>query len=292
MKIRLAFLAAAVALSCAAADLKFHPAGAGVFQFDTGVLQGTLRNEGRSIGLLPVTHVPSGASLASSMGLFSIYRVFSDGVRYGKGMWDWPSDARAGSGGSVKVVWPPAEDRPFAMSAVYRWAAADTLDIEISARPERDLHGFEAFLAAYFGKQFTSAEVLVKGRLVPAERANGQWQMFPRGAGSVSIIRDGRWKLLPNPVDWAVQPEYEYPVSVRRDPSSGLAAVIMAPARDCFAVATPDQSDQHYSTYLSLFGRNVGKGETVKARARLAFRPSVDEKQVRELYRRYMGAKQ
>lgn len=281
-------LAVVCALCCTAADLRFHPAEGGAFQFDTGILNGTLRAEGRSIGLLPVTHVPSGATLARSMGLFSIYRVFSDGRRYGKGMWDWPSQAELSRNGAVAVRWPAAGDRPFEMRALYRWAGPGTLDIEVSVRPERDMHGFETFLAAYFGEQFTSSTVLVKGgQFMAAERDRGQWQMFPRNPDAVSLIRDGRWKIPPNPVDWAILPEFEQPVAVRRDPASGLTAVVMAPARDCFAIATPDQSDPHYSIYLSLFGRDVKKGETARARARLVMLSSPDEMQIRDLYRSY-----
>ncbi|MEK7750290.1 MAG: hypothetical protein AAB654_00135, partial [Acidobacteriota bacterium] len=263
-------LAAAGALCCAAADLRFHPAEGGAFHFDTGVLKGTLRAQGRSIGLLPVTHAPTGAPMARSMGLLGIYRVFSDGRRYGNGMWDFPSQAAASGDGAVTVRWPQAGDRPFEVQAVYRWAGPASLDIDISVRPEQDLHDFEAFLAAYFGEQFTSSTVLAKGgRWLAADRDSGAWQMFPRGPEAVSLIRDGRWKIPPNPVDWVVRPEFEQPIAVRRDPASGLAAAIMAPARDCFAIATPEQEDSHYSLYFSLFGRDVKKGETARARARL-----------------------
>jgi hypothetical protein len=271
-----------------AADLSFHPAGGGAFHFDTGMLKGTLRSDGRSIGLLPITDVRSGIKLASSMGLFSIYRVFSDGRRYGKGMWDWPSQAQAAGRGAVAAQWPPAADRPFTMRAVYRWAGPGTLDMDISVKAEQDLHNLEAFLASYFGETFTSCSVLVRGgRFMAAERASGPWQMFPRGPEALPLIRDGRWKILPNPVDWTVLPEFEQPVAMRRDPASGLTALVMAPRRDCFAVATPEQADNHASIYLSLFGRDLKKGETARAKARLVILSSPDERQIREAYRRY-----
>jgi hypothetical protein len=292
MRTQVLALAAAAALRCAAADLRFHPAEGGAFDFDTGVLKGTLRNQGRSTGLLPVTHVPTGVALARSMGLFGIYRVFSDGRRYGNGMWSFPSEAALAAGGAVAVRWPPAADRPFEMRAVYRWAGPASLDIDISVRPGEDLHGFETFLAAYFGERFTSSAVLAKGgRFLAADRAGGAWQMFPRGPAAVPLIQDGRWKLPPNPVDWVVRPEFEQPVAVRRDPLSGLAALIMTPARDSFAIATPQQEDTHYSLYFSLFGRDLKKGETARARARLVVLNAPEEKQVRQLYRDYTRGK-
>jgi hypothetical protein len=65
----------------------------------------------------------------------------------------------------------------------------------------------------------------------------------------------------------------------------------MAPAQDCFAIATPQQGDSHYSMYLSLFGRDVKKGETARARARLVVLTAPEEKEVRELYREYTRGK-
>lgn len=65
----------------------------------------------------------------------------------------------------------------------------------------------------------------------------------------------------------------------------------MAPTRDCFAIAMPDQADSHCSIYLSLFGRDVKKGEMARACARLEVLSSPDEKQVRELFRSYARGK-
>ena len=126
---------------------------------------------------------------------------------------------------------------------------------------------------------------------MPAERANGHWQIFPRDPPAATLIRDGRWKILPNAVDWATLPEFEQPVALRRDPDSGLTAVVMSPAQDCFAIATPHETESHYSTYLSLFGNDVRKGETSRARARLVLLSSPDEQNVRELYWNYAGGK-
>ena len=161
-----------------------------------------------------------------------------------------------------------------------------------SVTPRQDLHGFKTFLAAYFEPRFTSSRVLVKGsRVMAADRAKVQWQICPRDPAAATLIRDGRWKILPNAVDWATLPEFEQPVALRRDPDSGLTAVVMSPAQDCFAIATPHETESHYSTYLSLFGNDVRKGETSRARARLVLLSSPDEQNVRELYWNYAGGK-
>lgn len=269
-----------------AADLRFHPAPDGSFLFDTGILNGTFRQGGRSIGLLPATQSASGVDLATSMGLFGLYRVFANGKRYGAGMWYVPSEATLEADGSVTVVWPAAEDRPFAIAAKYRWAAPNVFHISLGVTAREDLLGFETFLAAYFGASFTSAKVLVKGgSLMAAEPANGKWQMFPRDAEAAKRIYDGRWKFPPNPVDWARMPDFELPIAIRTDPIAGLAAVILAPESDCFAIATPDETDSHHSTYLSLFGRDLKRGATAKAQAYLLFMPSKNLVQLPEMYR-------
>lgn len=281
----------ALLLAAAAAparDLSFHQDERGGYRFDTGVVRGALRSEGRSIGILPAEHVESGLTLTSSMGLFGIYRVFSDGVRYGNGQWYIPSEARRDAGGAVAARWPASGERPFEMESAYRWIDAGTLDLTITVTALRDLRGFEAFLASYFAPRFTVSQVLAKGgRFVTAGQESGQWQAFPRDGDAARLIGDGRWRILPNAVDWAIRGEFERPVALRRDPVSGLTVVMMSPSRDCFAVLTPHEEETHYSSYFSLFGRDVRKGETARARARLAVLEAAEEQRMRELHEGY-----
>ena len=260
------------------ASLSFKPAANGEFTFDTGILRGKLRAGGKSLGLSSVVHVPTGRRLDRSNGLFSHYRVFSKGVRYGAGAWDWPSTARLRDGGVVEVNWPAATNRPFAMKAVYRWRGPAMLDLETIVEPQAELRGFEVFLASYFDEAFTNAFAFVKESpdsggqpaLLAAMPSFGDWLMFPRGKEVVPLILDGRWKLEPNPVNWTIMPPLERPLGVRHDPKSGLTAILSAAADDGFAVAMPHQTEGHYSVYLSLFGRNLKASESVRARARLA----------------------
>jgi hypothetical protein len=272
--------------------LAFVASGTNGFTFDTGVLQGTLRAKGESAGLSSVIHKPTGLRLDRSKGLFSHYRVFTANKRYGAGAWDWPSTARLLSDGAVETHWASAAGRPFEMWAVYRWTAPGTLDVETRVRAEADLVKFESFLACYFTEIFSNSLVYVRepglGAGTPgflaAEQTAGVWQMFPRDATVVPIIQDGRWKLEPHPVDWVIRPQFAMPLGLRRAPASSLAAVLMAPAGDCFAICTPQQTEGHYSMYLSLFGRDMKKGETARARARLLIMPSLTDDQAVEAY--------
>jgi hypothetical protein len=280
------------------AALRFEARGGGEFDFDTGVLRGKLRANGRAIGLLPVVHTPSGMTLSRSVGLFSHYRVFSSNRRYGTAAWDWPGEAALRDDGSVEVRWPAAPDRPFEMWAVYRWSGPATLDLETGVRAGSELPGFEVFLSSYFTAPFQASVAYTQGRpgkdggkpgFLAAEQAYGDWQMYPRDREAVSVITDGRWTIEPNPVNWAILPVLAGPVAFRRDSQSGLTAVLMAPPEECFAVSMPHQGERHYAVYLSLFGRTITAGEAARARARLVIAASPGEREILELYRAYLG---
>ncbi|MCU0916889.1 MAG: hypothetical protein MUC88_20365 [Planctomycetes bacterium] len=268
----------------------------GEYTFDTGVLRGTLRQGGKSLGLAPVIHVPTGARLDRSMGLLSYYRVFTTSKRYDAGAWNWASTAKLLLDGAVQVMWPATADRPFEMGALYRWKDPQTIDVETTVTARQDLSGFESFLAAYFTEAFPTPCVYVRENpesqgtpgLPPARRTYGDWQMFPRDEQVLAIIRDGRWNLPPNPVSWTIRPCLAAPLGLRRGGAGGLTAVLMAPPRDCFAVATPYEGESHYSLYLSRFGHDLKAGTTVSARARLVIGTNLSDEQTIRLYQAYV----
>lgn len=275
------------------ASLRISAAENGEFRFDTGVLRGVLRAGGRSLGLSSVVHIPSGKTISQTYGLFSHYRLLSANHRYGPAAWDAPSEPRLREDGSLEVRWPAADGRPFELRVRYRWSAPSALDAETSVRALEDVPAFESFLASYFAESFASAMVYAKTAggepsLLAAEAANGAWQMFPRDPAAIDLIRDGRWTIPPNPVDWSIRPALEAPLAVRRDPQSGITAILMAPPEDSFAVASPQQSDRHYSMYLALFGRTIKAGETARARARLLIAVAPGDAAIVASYRAYL----
>jgi len=286
------FLAQAQAKPAGNGMLAFAASGTNEFAFDTGVLKGKLRAEGKSRGLSSVVHLPTGATLDLSMGLFGHYRVFIANKRYGTAAWDWPSEAKLRRDGSVEVRWPSAEDRPFELRAVYRWAAPNILDLETSVQANTNLVKFESFLASYFAEGFTNSCVYAQSTAQPgleaADRNYGIWQAFPRDDQAVSIIQDGRWKILPNPVDWTIRPHLAKPLGVRRCPANGVSVLLMSPPRDCFAVLTPFEAEPHRSLYLSLFGNDVKSGETARARARLVIGTDIAGETIDRLFSDYL----
>jgi hypothetical protein len=280
----------------ASRKLAFVPNDKGEYTFDTGVLRGTLRQGGKSQGLSSVTYLPTGARLDRSMGILSYYRVFTTNKRYGVGAWDWPSTAKLLPDGAVQVTWPEAADRPFEMTALYRWKDPQTIDLETTVTARKDLSKFESFLASYFEAAFPTPCIYVsedpeaQGQpgFLPAKKTYGDWQMFPRDEQVVPIIRDGRWDLQPNPVAWTIIPRLAAPIGLRRGTTGGLTAILMAPPQDCFTIATPYEGESHYSLYLSLFGRDLKAGETAKARTRLVITTGISDGQAITLYQQYL----
>jgi hypothetical protein len=276
----------------------FSASDSGGFDFDTGLFRGQLRPGGKSLGLISMVHVPSGKRLDQSNGILSHYRVFTKGVRYGGGAWDWPSQAKLRADGAVEVTWPSAPDRPFQMQAVYQWRGPAILDLETSVEAERPLTGFESFVAAYFSEGFTNTAVYVakspehggQPGFLPARASYGQWLMFPRDAGALDLIQDGRWTLPPHPVQWTILPALAHPLAWRRDPENGLTAVLMSRPTDCFAVASPHQTEGHHSVYFSLFGRDLKVGEVARARMQLVWATHPTDLEILKLYQGYLDS--
>jgi hypothetical protein len=131
---------------------------------------------------------------------------------------------------------------------------------------------------------------------VPADwspAVDGTYLMFPRDRQAGLMIFDGRWEFPPSPVQWSVMKYLAAPLAMRRNPQNNVAALMMSPPEDCFAIAAPynktppDGVAGHCSLYQSLFGRNLKAGETARARIRLIVGPIADEKAV-ELYQQYL----
>jgi hypothetical protein len=276
------------------AELAFTRA-AGEFRFDTGVLAGALGEGGKSLGLRPVTHVASGVQIAGPYGIFSPYRLLTSDARFGTAAWDWARKAELLPDGAARVRWSPDEVHPLEITGVYRWAAGDTLDLQLTVKPQRDLRCFELFLASYFnGFPASLACVEPSGsagggsRFMEAVKAHGAWQTFARDDRAATIFGDGRWSRPPNPVTWIMMPRLAAPVALRRDAKSGLTAVLMSRPNDCFAISMPYGDEGHRSVYLSLFGRDLKTGQEASAGARLVVGKQISDDRAMEIYRAYL----
>lgn len=268
---------------------------AGQYSFNTGVLHGIVRQNGVSLGLLPVEHTVTGIPIASEPGLLTFYRIFTTNRRYGESARARPSNASVLPDGALQVLWPASEEHPYTMTAIYRWRDEETLDLETTVEAQVELPDFEIFLSSYLGARFPVTSVYVKHPegggstgFMSAETAYGTWQVYPRDEKALSLVKDGRWTIPPNPVDWAVMPEMAAPLVYRREPETGVVVALMAPAKDCFAAFTPERDEPHRSMYLSLFGRTLQAGETARARVRLVVSDVLDDAGIVARYEEYV----
>jgi len=293
----LACILCAASLASAADKLAFSAGESGAYTFDTGVLRGTLCAGGKSSGLTSVVHVPSGTRLDGGSGIFGYYRLLATNKRYGRMGWDLPGQSRLLDDGAVEITLPAAEERPFELIAVYRWASPGALDLETTIKPSKDLSHFEIFLASYCSESLPNPYVCAQADsggngqvgFLLAEKSFGDWLMFPRDKAFVPIIRDGRWEKEPYPVTWTVMPQFKLPVALRRGADSAPAVVVMSPRQDCFAVSTPYQGESHYSLYLSLFGRDVKAGASATAQSRLVVTTAHSDRDILGLAREYFA---
>jgi hypothetical protein len=289
------------------ADLAFKAGEKGAFTFDTGMLKGRLQVDGRTEGILSLVDVKSGVELTkgrTDFGLFNHYRLLSTDKRYGDIAWQMPKAATLLSSGGVQVDWPAADDRPLEMTAIFRWVAADTLDLETAVKPRQDLPKFEVFLSSYWNPNTRSLVYLSPARyggkepeFVSADACPltiGTYLSFPRDLKSAQMVLDGRWEQGKNPVQWAISRYLAAPLVIRQDTVSGLAGIIMSRPQDCFAVNVsynPPPADGvagHSSTYLSLFGNDLKAGQTAKALVRLVVKKDIKPADALAAYKRFI----
>ena len=282
----------------------FSSGGKDKYVFDTGILRGEIRKStaGRlapddlALGLSSLVHVHSGTKVSGKYGVFSYYRIFTTNQRYGHAAWEWPSVSKLLADGAVQIVWPAEPNHPFELTATYRLSGQAAIDVQTVVKAQKDLPHFEVFLASYFHEAFPASRVYVgknpkaegKPGFMAAEKSFGDWLMFPRTEDVLPMIHDGRWEKEPNPVKWIIMPRMAAPIGVRQTTAGNLAVVLMAPPEDCFAISTPYEGEGHYSTYLSLFGRDVRAGQTVKAHCRLVVGAGFSDDQILALYKEYM----
>ncbi len=305
--ITLLIVSAVSIVTAAEPQLSFQAEGEGIYVFNTGTVSGRLRLDGQNQGISELIHVPSGQEVSYGGGhlaLMSHYRLFTTGTRYGNAARNWPTESKLLPDGAVEAVFQPEEDYPFSMTAVFRLGAPDAIDVETIVTAKETLAGFEVFLSNYLGEGYDASVYVIHSLRSPGKpyflRADhnplvaGNYLLFPRDRESVLTVFDGRWQQPPSPVEWCINRYLAAPVGVRRHKETGLTAVLMAPPDDCFAVSTPYNQDppdgvaNHRSLYLSLFGSDVAKGETVRARSRLQILASPTDEAIEQCYQSYV----
>jgi len=292
------------------ADLAFKVAGKGLFSFDTGAVRGRLRADNQSQGISTLVENETGMELAygqNNPGILSYYRVFSTNKRWGDSARGWPKSSNLLPDGAVEIHWPSQEDRPFEMTAIYRWRSPNILDLETTVKAEKDLEKFEVFLSSYCKKNFKSLVYVRRTIHSPGapfflsadvnDLVLGTYLAFPRDRKAAQMIYDGRWDYEPHPVHFSVTKFFAYPLCMKRDARSDITILLMSRPEDCFAIETPYNMDPpdgiagHYSLYMSLFGEDIKAGQTVRAHTRLVVGRAITEQDAVGLYSDFISEK-
>ncbi len=276
-----------------ASNLSFREDGLGNLVFDTGVVRGGVKKDGKGEGLKPLTFCDANVPIDGSHGLFIPYRFLTTKKRYGFGSWEWPHTGKVLEHGEAELAWSEAVDRPFAFQSIYRWRSADTLDLTLTFTPDTDLEKFELFLGSYFrgftkSKAYTQDAGLGLPGFLEAPKEKGDMQLFPKNQDVMPMINDGRWTFPPYPNKWAIRPSLAAPLGLRQEPRSGVTVLLMAAPEDCFALSMSEQQAKLGAFYLSLFGKDVKKGQTLTAHARLVFGKNIADAQAVQKYKEYL----
>jgi len=275
------------------AKLAFKEDDQGNLVFNTGVVKGSLKKDGLGAGLKPITFIEPNVPIDNNHGLLVPYRFLTPQKRYGFGSWEWPRTGKVLPDGGAELRWATTTNRPFTFSSTLRWKAADTVDLTLVFTPDTDLEKFELFLGSYF-RNFTIGKAYVKDAgngqpgFVNTPKDKGEMQLFPKNQDVMAIINDGRWKFPPYPNNWAFRPALAAPLGIKQEPKSGVTVLIMAPPEDCFAVSASQQEAGLGAFYLSLFGKDVKKGQSLTGHARLVFGKNITDDQAVKRYQEYL----
>ena len=102
------------------------------------------------------------------------------------------------------------------------------------------------------------------------------------------LIVPYRFLTPQNPNNWAMRPMLAGTLGIRQEPKSGVTVLIMAPPEDCFALSMSQQEAGLGAYYLSLFGKDVKRGQSLTGHARLVFGRNITDDQALEKYQQYL----
>lgn len=256
----------------------------GRLDFQTELLQGTLRADGTRHGIVELIHRPTGARIDRDFVL-ALYRLL---CRSG-----WMGEAREMShtvrptDAGLELTWAPRPAHAVQLSARFAILEPNAIDCTIGVVGHAFYPDYEVFLSNYFAKGLRSG-----GYLQPTGRdsaiepeqiqpvANGLFRemyiSFPRDERAANLITDGRWQRGRHFTRFLPARYYGLPIGFYSQGSGPVDVLVMGRPDDTFAVsmayATDDPQDavgQHNSLYLSLFGKDLHPGERWETTVRL-----------------------
>jgi len=166
----------------------------------------------------------------------------------------------------------PTSDWPVASSITYRPDGDSTINVEFDFEFIRRFDAFEAFIASYF---HSPAFIRTTDGWDRPSVGNREQLFFARDDGAAEQVLDGRWNWLDD-AGLAVgldDRRYGSAILVDWDQESGWALAQMVDPALCPSISTNTFAN---AQDISLVGRDVMEGESVKVRIRVIYRKADD----------------
>lgn len=283
------------------------PNDEGVFEFDTGQIQGTIRLDEAYHGVTRLVDKHTGAQVIDSRySALNLFKLMS--VNQIMGQPRTMERTTKVSSDWVEAKWAATDGHKGEITARYEVAEVNAIDVTVTVRSQGAYRGYELFMSNYFDKVFVPHVYLQsRGKKPPqlvVPMVNDVFRdtvlVFPRDPHSARLCLDGRWERN----EWSTPVVQMCPVrryahcfAFLADPEEKIGVVLMSHPRDCYAISTryhaEDEIDRltTYSAFdFSLFGDDLLPGVERTVRVRLALIPLDGElERPLELYRAYIA---
>jgi len=271
-------------------NLSLKPTEEGLFEFDTGQIQGTIRLDEAYHGVTRLVDKRTGTQVIdprySALNLFKLMSVNQimgqprSMERTTQISSDW-----------VEVKWPATDGHKGEITARYEVAAANAVDVTVTVQSQGSYRGYELFMSNYFDKVLRPHVYLEsRGKKPPqlvVPMVNDVFRdtvlVFPRDPHSARLCLDGRWERN----EWSTPVvqmcpvrRYAHCLAFLTDPEQQIGVVLMSNPRDCYAISTRYHAENDadrlttYSAFdMSLFGDDLLPGVELTVKVRLALIP-------------------
>lgn len=277
------------------------------FDFETNLIQGTIRLDGAYHGVTRLVDKRTGKQVIdsrySALNLFKLMSVNQamDQPRHMRRTTTVAADW-------VEVTWAATEWHQARITARYEVRRPNAVDLTVTVRSHAAYRGYELFLSSYFDKLLRPHVYLCSrdGRecdlVLPTvnDVFRGTVLVFPRDAQAARHCVDGRWerseRAMPT-VQMCPVRHYAHCMAYMADPDERLAVVLMSRPVDCYAISTryhaASQADRltTYSAFdLSLFGDDLAPRDERTVKVRLAVTELDDDlSQPLKLYQEFIA---
>jgi hypothetical protein len=162
----------------------------------------------------------------------------------------------------------PTSDWPVSSSICYRPDGDSTINVEFGFEFIRSFDAFEAFIASYF---HSPAYIQTTDGWEKPNVGNKEQLFFARDEGGAEQVMDGRWNWLDDAglsigLD---DRRYKSAILVDWNRESGWALAQMVDPNLCPSISTNTFAN---AQDISLVGRDVREGESIRVRIRIVYR--------------------